>query len=83
MTRLNTEPAQPSEVHAVLTDPDISYSAKVCWAYLTAVADPQQMKPMAEALSMAEYTVSRSLKALEAKSLARRTNGVWLPEVPQ
>jgi DNA-binding MarR family transcriptional regulator len=71
------------EVHTVVTDLDLTHTAKVVWTYMRAVTDPQHMKSMAEVLGMANGTVIRSLKALEAKGLVRRVSGVWLPEVPQ
>ncbi|MGW3499338.1 hypothetical protein ACWDMY_01150 [Streptomyces globisporus] len=80
MSRLNAAMAEPAQALQVLTDSELTHTAKVVWTYLTTVADPQHMRPMAEALSMAEYTVSRALKAMEAKGLVRKVNGVWLPE---
>ncbi|AMW13333.1 hypothetical protein A4E84_29855 [Streptomyces qaidamensis] len=83
MTRLNPEPVSAKEIHAVLTDPDFTHTAKVVWAYTRAVADPQRIKPMAEVLGMAENTVWRSLSALEARGLVRKVSGVWLAEEAQ
>ncbi|MFD9920631.1 hypothetical protein ACFWXR_14250 [[Kitasatospora] papulosa] len=82
MTRLNIEPAQPSEAHAVLTDPDLTHTAKVVWTYLSIVSDPQRMRPLAKVLGMAQGTVMRSLRALEAKGLAYREDEAWLAERP-
>jgi predicted ArsR family transcriptional regulator len=80
MTRLNLKPVSTEEIHAVLTDPDFTHTAKVVWTYIRAVADPQLIKPMAEVLGMAENTVWRSLTALEARGLVRKVSGVWMAE---
>jgi hypothetical protein len=79
MTRLNA-PVPAQKIHAVMTDRDLTHTAKVVWAYVKAVADPQRIRPMAGVLGMAENTVWRSLTALEAKGLVRRVNGVWMAE---
>ncbi|MEV6436294.1 hypothetical protein [Streptomyces anulatus] len=80
MTRLSTEPLGSAEGYAVVTNQELTHTAKVVWSYLKFVSDPQHMKPMARALSMDAETVSRSLKSLASHGLARRVSGVWLPE---
>ncbi|MGW2932933.1 hypothetical protein ACWDA7_13945 [Streptomyces sp. NPDC001156] len=80
MTRLNPEPVDTKEIHGVMTDQDLTFTARVVWAFIKAVSDPQRIKPMAELLGMAENTVWRSLTALEAKGLVRKVSGVWLAE---
>ncbi|MEU5448682.1 hypothetical protein [Streptomyces californicus] len=80
MTRLNPEPLASAEGYAVVTNQELTHTAKVVWSYLRFVSDPQHMKPMARALVMDPETVSRSLKSLESHGLARKVNGVWLPE---
>ncbi|MFJ4517474.1 hypothetical protein [Streptomyces sp. NPDC088816] len=79
MTRLN-ESVPALEIHAVMTDQDLTHTAKVVWVYMRASTDPQRMRPMTGTLGMAKATVERSLKALEAKGLVRRVHGVWLAE---
>ncbi|MEU6651303.1 hypothetical protein ABZ904_18120 [Streptomyces sp. NPDC046900] len=80
MTRLSAEPVPTDEIYGVMTDQDLTHTAKVVWTYVKAVADPQRIKPMAEVLGMAENTVWRCLTSLEAKGLVRRVSGVWLAE---
>jgi DNA-binding MarR family transcriptional regulator len=79
MTRLNIEPVATEEIHSVITTPKLKHAAKVVWLFLR-VSDPQTQRAMAEALHMDEGTVSRLVRALELKGLARKVNGVWLPE---
>ncbi|MFI6606878.1 MarR family transcriptional regulator [Streptomyces sp. NPDC050507] len=83
MARLNPEPLGTDELHAVLSVPDLLATAKTIWVYLRIASDPQSQKAIAEALSIDPSTVARLVKALEAKGLARKVHGVWLPEVPR
>ncbi|MFD8072184.1 hypothetical protein ACFV3E_05975 [Streptomyces sp. NPDC059718] len=78
MTRLKAEQVGNTEIHEVLTTEGLSHSSKVVWMYLKVAADPQEMKPMARALSMDPETVSRAVKLLATKGLARQVSRVWL-----
>ncbi|MDC2953360.1 MarR family transcriptional regulator [Streptomyces gilvifuscus] len=80
MTRLNAEPVGAEEMLPVLTDPNLGHGAKAVWAFLRIAADPQSQKAISEALHMNPSTVSRLVRALEAKRLIRKVNGVWVPE---
>jgi predicted transcriptional regulator len=79
MTRLN-ESVPAEELHTVLTDLELTHTAKVVWVYMRASADPLRMRPMTSTLGMAKATVERCMKALEAKGLVRKVSGVWLAE---
>ncbi|MFE7762966.1 MarR family transcriptional regulator [Streptomyces sp. NPDC057438] len=81
MARLTTEPVAPEDILAVITTPQLKHAAKAVWMYLRVTADPPSQRAIAEALHMDEGTVSRLVRALEAKGLARKANGVWLPEL--
>ncbi|MER6236514.1 MarR family transcriptional regulator [Streptomyces clavifer] len=83
MARLHSEPVATEELHAVLATPDLLPTAKAVWVHLRVTSDPQSQKAIAEALHIAPDTVARLVRALEAKGLARKANGVWLPEVAQ
>lgn len=80
MTRLNPEPPSAEEIHAVITTPQLKHAAKAVWMFLRVSSDPQTQKAVGRALHMDEGTVSRLVRVLEAKGLARRVNGVWLAE---
>ncbi|MFE7361474.1 MarR family transcriptional regulator [[Kitasatospora] papulosa] len=71
------------ELHAVLATPDLLLTAKTVWVHLRITSDPQSQKTISEALHIDPATVARLVRALEAKGLARKANGVWLPEVPR
>lgn len=82
MTRLSPQPIAPAEIHTVTTHEDLHPSAKIIWAYLRAVNDPQRRVDLATALGLDGQTVTRNLRALAGHGLVRQVHGVWVAEVP-
>ncbi|MET7761728.1 hypothetical protein ABZS71_06690 [Streptomyces sp. NPDC005393] len=82
MTRLTDDTLASSGLFEVLTTTDMTHAARLVWAYLATVADPQRQVSIALGLGVDQGTVSRSVTALAQRGLARKINGVWVAERP-